>query len=224
MTQSSILPQASTPSAPPQLSSAPSAPPLPVSGLTDGTSDNVIDAISTFLGSLVLMPTQAKALVKVIMALVTEDASSHVKTELSSKANPSSSGFKLTGIPANEFVPDSNSLAIYVTLGSYNAKSPSVVMIEESHETFTKVANAMADECFLYYYQGMLYNMPAVPSPSPPYYCVTRGCYVGVFNGWDNVAPKVQGIPCAIFSKVELLEAGEEKLRKAIEQGKVTKV
>lgn len=123
-----------------------------------------------------------------ILWIIHLDAPSYVKTESSSKANLSFSNFKLTGIPADEFLPDSNSSAIYVTLGPYNAKSPSVVIIEESHETFAKVADTMANECFLHYYQGVFYNMPAVPSPSPPYYCVTRGRYVGVFNDRRSLA------------------------------------
>ncbi|KAG1893302.1 uncharacterized protein F5891DRAFT_985969 [Suillus fuscotomentosus] len=203
------------------------------------------DAISKLLASLWLTPGQAKALVNVIMtptfadvssnmkgpsetslkttsimAPTADDASSNMKGpgEPSLKTTASSNGgLNLSGIPAEDYVADPNTLSVYVTLGSYSDKLPKITVIEQSHEFFAKVADAMADECFLYFYHGILYNMPAAANPSAPYYCVMRGRYIGVFNGWDNVAPKVQGVPRTIFSKVDSLEAGEENLRRAIE-------
>ncbi|KAG1855623.1 hypothetical protein F4604DRAFT_1932271 [Suillus subluteus] len=158
------------------------------------------------------------------MAPIADDASSNVKGESSSKTTLSNGSFVLTGIPADDYVLNPNMLAVYVALGSYTDKVLNVIVIEQTHGSFEKVADAMADECFLYFYHSILYNMPAVANPSAPYYCVTHGRYVGVFNGWDNVAPKVQGVPCTIFSKVDSLDVGEEKLRKAIERGEVAKV
>lgn len=38
----------------------------------------------------------------------------------------------------------------------------------------------------------------------------------------DNASPKVQGISCTIFARIESLEVGEEKVRKAIERGEAT--
>jgi hypothetical protein len=49
---------------------------------------------------------------------------------------------------------------------------------------YKEIIDAIADDCFVYLYHGMLYNMPAVPAKSGPYYCVTRGRYIGVFNSW----------------------------------------
>ncbi|KAG2120541.1 uncharacterized protein F5147DRAFT_647026 [Suillus discolor] len=208
----------------PQAATSPSAPPFVVS---DDMSDGVIDAISKLLASLRLTPGQAKALVNVIMTPTFADASSNTKGpgEPSLKTTASSnSGLNLSGIPAEDYVADPNMLSVYVTLGSYSDKLPKITVIEQSHEFFAKVADAMADECFLYFYHGILYNMPVVANPSAPYYCVMRSHYIGIFNGWDNVAPKVQGVPRAIFSKVDSLEAGEEKLRRAIERGEAAKV
>ena len=40
----------------------------------------------------------------------------------------------------------------------------------------------------------------------------------------DNVSPKVQGVRRAIFSKVDTLEDGEDRIRKAIERGEAKQV
>jgi hypothetical protein len=46
---------------------------------------------------------------------------------------------------------------------------------------FEEAANAMADECFLYSYWGIFYNMPAQHGLEPPFYCVMQGRYIRVF-------------------------------------------
>ena len=54
--------------------------------------------------------------------------------------------------------------------------------MRECEEAFTEAARAMADECDLYLYKGVLYNMPAKVDSPPPYYYVSRGRYIGVFT------------------------------------------
>jgi hypothetical protein len=82
-----------------------------------------------------------------------------------------------------------NRLVVFVTMTPYytaNTEDESCITIYEGDEGFREVADAMADECDLYHHRGMLYNMPARVNPPPPYHCVTRGRYIGVFesNSW----------------------------------------
>ena len=76
-------------------------------------------------------------------------------------------------------------LVIFVHLTPYvnNEDHVEYIDVREQDKYFAEAANAMADECDLYHYRGMLYNMPpGVIKPLPPYHCVIRGRYIGVFE------------------------------------------
>ncbi|KAG1846736.1 hypothetical protein F4604DRAFT_1688268 [Suillus subluteus] len=89
------------------------------------------------------------------------------------------------------------------------------------HETtYSEVIRSMADECKLYLYRGMLYNIPVKPAPSPPYYCVTHGQYIGIFNHWNDVMESINGFSTTVFA-VTSLDIGVDLLHLSIERGKV---
>ncbi|OAX33800.1 hypothetical protein K503DRAFT_804092 [Rhizopogon vinicolor AM-OR11-026] len=98
--------------------------------------------------------------------------------------------------------------------------------VYEGDEDFQGAANAMADDCDIYCHHGVLYNMPGRVDPKPPYFCVIRSCYIGVFalEGWDSVGPKVQGVNCTYYFEVDSLETGEAMVRRAIERGEAMTV
>ncbi|KAJ8588424.1 hypothetical protein M405DRAFT_842533, partial [Rhizopogon salebrosus TDB-379] len=114
------------------------------------------------------------------------------------------------------------SLSVILT-PSYAPKSDfQEIIYYEDEDEFAKVANEMNDECDIYYFCGVLYNMPSCskrPKPAAPFICVSRGRYIGVFSGWDNVKPIVNGVRNALYSEVNSLEDGERRVRRAIEMG-----
>jgi hypothetical protein len=92
-------------------------------------------------------------------------------------------------------------LELDINITPYDEPVKHYIIVDEHHEGFSEVASALADECDLYLYQGILYNMPFrfasiyiqgalctnLPptsrlNHSAPYYCVTRGRYLGVFD------------------------------------------
>jgi hypothetical protein len=79
------------------------------------------------------------------------------------------------------------SLSVILT-PSYAPKSDfQEIIYYEDEDEFAKVANEMNDECDIYYFCGVLYNMPSCskrPKPAAPFICVSRGRYIGVFSGW----------------------------------------
>lgn len=76
--------------------------------------------------------------------------------------------------------------ALALTLTPYFAGEvdANVKWVDRDEALYRDIIDAMADDCFVYFYCGILYNMPAVAAASGPYYCVTRGRYIGVFNYW----------------------------------------
>ncbi|KAJ8584345.1 hypothetical protein M405DRAFT_866307 [Rhizopogon salebrosus TDB-379] len=114
-------------------------------------------------------------------------------------------------------------LVVFVHTTRYmkNEDDIEYVAVYEHNRGFARAADALADECDIFLYRDMLYNMPFGANVAPPYYCVTRGRYIGVFavNGWDSVAPEVQGVAGACYCEVNSLEAGEAIVRRAIEEG-----
>ncbi|KAG2079414.1 uncharacterized protein F5147DRAFT_785088 [Suillus discolor] len=65
--------------------------------------------------------------------------------------------------------------------------------VKRDQALYKELVGAIANDCYVYLYHEILYNMPAVPGKSGPYYCVTRGRYIGVFNHWDEVAENIEG-------------------------------
>ncbi|KAG2737256.1 hypothetical protein P692DRAFT_20684522, partial [Suillus brevipes Sb2] len=82
------------------------------------------------------------------------------------------------------------------------------------------VADAIVDDCQVYFYRGTLYNIPADANAPPPFTCVTSGRYIGVFSGEDYV-PLVKGFTNTVYFNVKSLEVGERALRNAIEQSDI---
>ncbi|KAG1775936.1 hypothetical protein EV702DRAFT_1233362 [Suillus placidus] len=97
-----------------------------------------------------------------------------------------------------------------------------VKWVQHDEAIYKEIIDAMADDCFVYLYRGMLYNMPAVAAASGPYYCVTRGRYIGVFKHWDEVTESITGCSDVVYA-VTSLAAGEVLLRTAIHKGEVHK-
>ncbi|KAG2048026.1 hypothetical protein BDR06DRAFT_1013354 [Suillus hirtellus] len=103
---------------------------------------------------------------------------------------------------------------------SYMAKPEEFVTVHKGSIEFEEAANAMADECFLYSYRGIFYNMPAQCGLEPPFYCVTQGRYIGVFSShiWDIMKIELQtpGNRVAMYFTVWSLVLGEQKVHCAI--------
>ncbi|KAG1879771.1 hypothetical protein F4604DRAFT_1679357 [Suillus subluteus] len=108
---------------------------------------------------------------------------------------------------------------VYVSLApSYaHAEDHDEIVFYEGERSYAKVAGAIADDCGIFFYHSILYNIPANTNSTPPFTCITSGCYIGVFSGEDYV-PMVEGITDAVFFEVEPLEVGERALRNAIER------
>ncbi|KAG2118329.1 hypothetical protein DEU56DRAFT_918936 [Suillus clintonianus] len=94
--------------------------------------------------------------------------------------------------------------------------------VHRDQAIYKEVIDAIADDCDVYLYHGMLYNMPAVPGKTGPYYCVPRGRYIGVFNTWDEVTESIKGFADVAYV-VTSLAVGEVLIRTAIRRGEVHK-
>ncbi|KAG1852202.1 hypothetical protein F4604DRAFT_1686691 [Suillus subluteus] len=116
---------------------------------------------------------------------------------------------------------DTNLNRVYVSLAPSYAPAEEYddIVFYEDERGYKKVANAIADDCHIYFYRGMLYNIPADAGASPPFTCVTSGRYIGVFSGMDYV-PMVEGITNAVYVEAESLETGERALRNAIDRSR----
>lgn len=67
---------------------------------------------------------------------------------------------------------------------SESVKEQYDVWVHRDDSMYKEIIRSIADDCFLYLYRGVLYNVPADTTLSSPYYCVTHGRYIGVFNNW----------------------------------------
>ncbi|KAG1861763.1 hypothetical protein DFJ58DRAFT_839594 [Suillus subalutaceus] len=94
--------------------------------------------------------------------------------------------------------------------------------VHQGEAIYKEIVDAIANDCFIYLYNGMLYNMPAVPGESGPYYCVTHGQYIGVFNTWNEVMENIKGFSDVAYA-VTSLAIGEALLHTAIRKGEVRK-
>lgn len=50
-------------------------------------------------------------------------------------------------------------------------------------EDAAAAAAALADDSLLHFYCGSYFNVPTADA-EPPFYCISRGRYIGVFSGW----------------------------------------
>ncbi|KAG1840123.1 hypothetical protein C8R48DRAFT_679666 [Suillus tomentosus] len=102
----------------------------------------------------------------------------------------------------------------------YMAEPEEFVTVHEGSLEFEEAVNAMAEECFLYSYQGIFYNMPSQRDLEPPFYCVTQGRYIGVFPSyiWDGVKLELRtpGNHVATYFTVRSPVLGEQKVHCAI--------
>ncbi|KAG2111335.1 uncharacterized protein F5147DRAFT_772052 [Suillus discolor] len=113
---------------------------------------------------------------------------------------------------------------IFIDNTPSTAVCPEITAIHEHTAAFLPAAQAMADECFLHHYLGVYYNIPACskqPPWNPPFYCVTHGHVVGVLPSWEHALNAVLGIPDFKYEEVDTIAIGEEKVRQAIEKGKI---
>ncbi|KAG2094414.1 uncharacterized protein F5147DRAFT_657174 [Suillus discolor] len=103
----------------------------------------------------------------------------------------------------------------------YMAKPEEFVTVHEGSLESEEAVNAMAEECFLYSYQGIFYNMPSQCDLEPPFYCVTQGRYIRVFPSyiWDGVKLELRtpGNRVATYFTVRSPVLGEQKVHCAIQ-------
>ncbi|KAG1740921.1 hypothetical protein EDB19DRAFT_1908242 [Suillus lakei] len=85
-------------------------------------------------------------------------------------------------------------------------------------------ASALADDFLLHFYHGTYFNVPADADAQAPLYYLTRGQYISVFSGRDATGPKVLGISCAIYHKVDSVMKGISIVRGAIDRGDAVQV
>jgi hypothetical protein len=64
-------------------------------------------------------------------------------------------------------------LHLYVNIMPYFSNTHEMIVMHEGVDGFVEAAFAMADECDLHLYNGVLYNMPYKVDSPPPYYCVS---------------------------------------------------
>ncbi|KAG1775016.1 hypothetical protein EV702DRAFT_1047324 [Suillus placidus] len=78
-----------------------------------------------------------------------------------------------------------NKNRVYVSLApSYaHAEGHNEIVFYEGKQSYARVAGAIADDCNVFFYRGILYNIPANTNSTPPFTCITSGRYIGVFSG-----------------------------------------
>jgi hypothetical protein len=75
-------------------------------------------------------------------------------------------------------------LCLDINTTPYMAEPVEFVTVYEGTDEFDEAVYAMADECFIFFYRGIIYNMPAKYDLEPPFYCITHGRYIGVFPSY----------------------------------------
>jgi hypothetical protein len=63
---------------------------------------------------------------------------------------------------------------------------PTLLVIQPGDPSYSDACASIADVYVLMQYHNKFYNLP-LPSkscPPPPFYCITRSNYIGVFPGW----------------------------------------
>ncbi|KAG1759427.1 hypothetical protein EDD22DRAFT_955888 [Suillus occidentalis] len=94
--------------------------------------------------------------------------------------------------------------------------------IHEGTPEFKEAVRSMAEECLLFRYHDIYYNIPVKDGQLVFY--VTRGSHIGVVAGWENALNCDFGINKPEYHEVESVVVGEQLVRKAIEEGKVEMV
>jgi hypothetical protein len=86
------------------------------------------------------------------------------------------------------YVHHTSPLIVAVDRAASTANIPDIYDIYEHTPAFQEAADALADECCLYCYKGVYYNIPTPGNrrpTGPPFYAITRGRYIGVIAGWQ---------------------------------------
>ncbi|KAG1722177.1 uncharacterized protein EDB91DRAFT_1088221 [Suillus paluster] len=134
------------------------------------------------------------------------------------RVNVHDAGLPSPRIPLN--ARSTNPLWLDITMMPYMAKPEEFVTVHEGSLELEEAANTMADECFLYSYQGIFYNMPSRHDLEPPFCCITQGRYIGVFPSyiWDSVRFELwtPGNRVATYFTIQSLVLGEQKVHRAI--------
>ncbi|KAF8452158.1 hypothetical protein L210DRAFT_864446 [Boletus edulis BED1] len=94
---------------------------------------------------------------------------------------------------------------------------PMISVLSEGDVDYPMALAKLVDSCMLAKFNGIYYNLPL--EWSPPFYFVICGLHIGVFAGWDITGPKVSKVSGAMYAGYSFLEAGERKVRQAIERG-----
>lgn len=61
---------------------------------------------------------------------------------------------------------------------------PTHCVLYHSALEYEEEISLMVDECFLYRYRDVFFNISVRADPKVYFYCVIRGSYIGIFNGW----------------------------------------
>ncbi|KAG0692599.1 hypothetical protein DFH29DRAFT_882260 [Suillus ampliporus] len=102
--------------------------------------------------------------------------------------------------------------------------SPELTIIDQNHREFENAVRSRADESVLHVYKAVFYNIPVQVKPSQSIFYVTRGAHIGVVAGWENALNCVLGVAGAVYHDVESIAIGEEKVRIAIDEGRIQMV
>ncbi|KAG1876721.1 hypothetical protein DFJ58DRAFT_721185 [Suillus subalutaceus] len=119
-----------------------------------------------------------------------------------------------------------NSIYIFLTPSFTPHSDVQYVEVYEDERLYATVADEMVDECMVYYHCGVLYNVPARSAKDgvhPPFFIVTCGRHIGVFCGWQSLAPMIEGIRHAVYAEADSIEEGERAVRSAIERGDIVR-
>ncbi|KAG2151531.1 hypothetical protein DEU56DRAFT_728141 [Suillus clintonianus] len=68
------------------------------------------------------------------------------------------------------------------------------------------------------HYCGFAFNVPRAAALGP-FYLITRGSRVGVFETWQHTSPYVLGVSCSSFSRCKSLHDGLIRMLDAIDLG-----
>ncbi|KAG2737958.1 hypothetical protein P692DRAFT_201874375 [Suillus brevipes Sb2] len=102
--------------------------------------------------------------------------------------------------------------------------SPEFTIINHNHPEFENAVRSRADDSVLHVYKDVFYNIPVQVKPSQSMFYVTRGSHIGVVAGWENALNCVLGVAGAVYHEVESVAIGEEKVRIAIDEGRIKMV
>ncbi|KAG1794533.1 uncharacterized protein HD556DRAFT_1442721 [Suillus plorans] len=99
-----------------------------------------------------------------------------------------------------------------------------ITVAVDAVDGYAEVDAAVAAGSILNVHMGMYFNVPMDDKPGVTIYYITRGRKIGVFYGWNNVGPWVQGVSRALFTKVDSVDDGIDIVKSTIEAGVAARV